>query len=158
MLVFGATGAILARTLPIPVSTFPIMHHTGSSLIHECMSYRKDSHWRSLVGSDLAFARQDSDNPKAPESLTGCGRESPKGFFECVTALTFEVRPAIISKFQLLNFCYIDHPLDHGISQNTQELGVCRFHATLSGLTVAWRRLLFCSWSRIRSGNNREHE
>jgi hypothetical protein len=52
-------------------------------------------------GPILAFGRWNSDNPKAPQNLTGCGREMPKGFFEVAIAFTLEVRPAILSRFEI---------------------------------------------------------
>jgi hypothetical protein len=39
---------------------------------------------------------------KAPEKLTGCGRETQKGFFECTTALAIEVCPAVIPRFHVV--------------------------------------------------------
>jgi hypothetical protein len=43
-----------------------------------------------------------ANNRKAPAPLTGCGPQTPKGFFECVDAVIIEVRPAVISGFHLL--------------------------------------------------------
>ena len=33
---------------------------------------------------------------KAPESLTGCGPELPRGILDCTAAMIVEVRPAIV--------------------------------------------------------------
>lgn len=51
------------------------------------------------LGRVLVSGRKDSNDCEAPDSLTGCGREQPKGFFACTSALVMEVRPAAISEY-----------------------------------------------------------
>ena len=52
------------------------------------------------LGKGSVFGSSDSNTFKAPEGLTGCGPEKPKGFFICTSALIMEVRPAIIVGFR----------------------------------------------------------
>lgn len=40
-----------------------------------------------------------SNTREAPESLTGCGHETPEGLFECTFGLIVEARLAIILSF-----------------------------------------------------------
>jgi len=50
--------------------------------------------------SVLYLGDQTQTTFEAPESLTGCGPEKPKGFFACTSALVMEVCPAAILKFR----------------------------------------------------------
>ena len=52
------------------------------------------------LGKISVFGRLYSNNFEAPASLTGCGTETPKGFFVCTSALGMEVRPAVILEFR----------------------------------------------------------
>ena len=52
------------------------------------------------LGKVSVFGRSDSNKYKAPEGLTGCGPEKPKGLLNCTSALVLEVRPAVIVEFR----------------------------------------------------------
>jgi len=52
------------------------------------------------LGKISVFGRSNSNNFEAPESLTGCGPEKPKGFFACTSAMAMEVRPAVDLEYQ----------------------------------------------------------
>ena len=75
------------------------MRRTGRNLMQQWVLYRRVFRWRGLVR--FRYLRdQILIHFQAPESLTGCGPEQPKGLFTCTSALIMEVRPAIIVEFR----------------------------------------------------------
>ena len=72
--------------------------------MHKSMWYTREFHWCSLVEFQY-FGRWDSNEYEAPDSLTGCGHASAKGFFDCTSAMLGEVRLAEIPEFHRGN-CY----------------------------------------------------
>ncbi len=109
------------------------------------------------LGKISAFRKSYSNNFEAPESLTGCGIEKPRGLFTCTSALVMEVRPAVILEFQSYELL-LDDPFDHGHCQSIPELGTSWSYAAFPGLGFGWCHLLFSLHPRLLFGDGLNHE
>ena len=109
------------------------------------------------LGKISVFRKSYSNHFEAPESLTGCGTERPRGLFTCTSALVMEVRPDVIIEFQSYKLL-LDDPFDHGNCQSIPELGASWSYAAFPRLDSGWCHLLFFLPLCLLFGDGGTHE
>lgn len=109
------------------------------------------------LGKVSVYRKAYANNFEAPESLTGCGTENPRGLFTCTSALVMEVRPRVILEFQSYKLL-LDDPFHHGYCQSTPELGASWSYAAIPGLDSGWCYLLFHLHPRLQFRDDRAYE